>query len=389
MRDGNIRSKLKPEFRKGYWFARGFVPIRQADGSIARRRVERGVGPDLKTKAERQAYCDTLNRYYEERALAIVKPMTFAKAYTNYVEAGHRVPYRGERILKCLGMMQVAEIDDSAMLRAAKVVFPRGVKPGTVNRHLYSPVIAILNMASKSKACSRANLTRPVGHKAVPPLEIPDRDWFRTVLPRLSADRVALVCFLTVHGRRLGDALGRSPADFDAVSGTLAIGKDKSGNPLLIELVPGVRDLFLEMRDWKSREWLFGVGPNSGSDVRRDILIACMKAAGLELGLMRGKGGVGLAKTALAAAGMKYHAPHSIGRHSFATRLLRAGYSLHHVKESGGWATIEMVSQRYGHLAKSETTVAVHESGNAWFADSFKRGGNRVEKPTDSSSGVA
>src|ERR1700682_228144 len=124
MRDGNIRAKLKPEFRKGSWFARGFVPIRQPDGSIARRRVERGLGADLKTKAERETYCDTLNRYYEERALAIVKPMTFSNAYTNYVEAGHQVPYRGERILKCLGIMQVTDIDDTTMLRAVKVVFP-------------------------------------------------------------------------------------------------------------------------------------------------------------------------------------------------------------------------------------------------------------------------
>jgi integrase len=135
------------------------------------------------------------------------------------------------------------------MLAAVKSVFPKGAKPSTVNRELYTPVIAILNMASKSKACAKPSFTRPKGYTDAPPIVIPDRDWFRLVLPHLSADKVALISFLTVHGRRLGDALGRTPKDFDPEAGTLAIGKDKAGNPLLVELAPGVRDLFLEMQN--------------------------------------------------------------------------------------------------------------------------------------------
>lgn len=381
MRDGSIRAKLKPELRRGYWVARGFVPVRTADGKIARRRVERGIGPDLGTKAEREAYCDRLNRLYEERALCRTKSMTFSRAYSNYIGAGYAVPLYGERILKALGTLNVDEIDDSSMLAAVKRVFPNRGKASYLNRHLYSPVIAILNMASKSGACPRANLTRPAGHKAVTPIEIPDHDWLRVVLPRLNADRVALVMFLSVHGRRLGDALSRVPKDFDPKAGTLAIGRDKMGDPLLIELLPGVRDLMLAMPDWRKREWLFGLGPNSGSNARRAILIACMKAAGIEISMLRRKGGVRAARAALKAKGFKYHAPHSIGRHSFATRLLRAGHSLHHVKESGGWATIEMVSQRYGHLAKRETTAAVHSAGNALMGQLFG-GGEKVGKRT-------
>ncbi len=200
MRDGTIRAKLKTEFRKGYWVARGYVPVRRADGTIARRRVERGIGPDLTTRAAREAYCDRLNRIYEDRATGMVRTMTFAKAYTNYIEAGNPVPVAGDRILKALSSLNVADIDDSVMLEALKIVFPKPRKASTINRHLYSPVIAILNMVSKSRVCPKANLTRPKGHKTVTPITIPDRDWFRTVMPLLSPNRFALLTFLTVHG---------------------------------------------------------------------------------------------------------------------------------------------------------------------------------------------
>lgn len=49
--------------------------------------------------------------------------------------------------------------------------------------------------------------------------------------------------------------------------------------------------------------------------------------------------------------------------------MLRAGYSTEYVRSAGGWATIEMVSKRYGHLEKREVTTAVHK-----VADTFLLG---------------
>ena len=95
MRDGIIRAKLKLEFRNNNWVARGYVPLKGPDGQIARRRVERGVGPDFKTKAQQQVFCDRLNKFYEDRATSTKKSMSFAKAYSNYIEAGHSLPEPG------------------------------------------------------------------------------------------------------------------------------------------------------------------------------------------------------------------------------------------------------------------------------------------------------
>ena len=49
--------------------------------------------------------------------------------------------------------------------------------------------------------------------------------------------------------------------------------------------------------------------------------------------------------------------------------MLRAGYSMQCVKDAGGWATIEMVSKRYGHLERKEVTAAVHQVGAAFLGD--------------------
>lgn len=336
-----FRSKLKAVRRKKkngsiIYTARGFVPVRLADGTFARRRVEHGLGGD--TAAARKAEVDRLNAAYEDKALQV--PLTFARAYLNYIDAGHPVPFYAELILAHLGVRQCSEIDDSIMLDLAKEIFKPNAAPAHINRHLYTPVIAVLSMALRKGA---PTLTRPVGHNVAHKIEIPDADWYRLLMPHLTPVTAALVTFLTMHGRRLGDALGRRPADLNPADGTLAIGRTKNGEPMLIDLHPGVLSLMLAMPDWEKRQWLFRDGPGSASNVRKDIQAACRKA------------------------GITYFSPHEMGRHAFATRMLRAGYSLEYVRKAGGWKTIEMVSRRYGHLEHKEVTEAVHKVGDAFL----------------------
>lgn len=339
-----MRSKLKLKKHKGYWVAIGSIPERQPDGSVTYKRVERGLGPNLKSKAEREDYVARLNKYHEDAALT--KPLSFARAYSNYIETGHPVPLFAEAILRGIGVMQCVDINDTVIVDLRRTMFAADAKASYINRHLYTPVNAILKMASKGQTW-KPDLTRPKGHKVSPPVEVPKGDWFKLILPHCGPNLRALLAFLTVHGRRLGDALGRVPADYDIGARTLFVGRDKNGDPRLIELLPQVAQLIESMPRWMDREWLFGAGPNSGSDVRRDLKAAC------------------------AAAGVPYFSPHELGRHAFATRLLAAGFSLQYVKDAGGWKTIEMVSNRYGHLEKKETTRAVHEVGKKLADDQF------------------
>lgn len=157
-----LRSKLTPVRRKKkdgtvYWAARGFVPIRRPDGTFARQRVELSLRGN--TAAARQEEVDRLNTAYEERALH--DPLTFSRAYMNYIEH-HAVPLYAEKILASLGERQCCEISDTLMVELARSMFGPRAKTSYVNRHLYTPVLAILRMALKERA---PQLTRPKGHK--------------------------------------------------------------------------------------------------------------------------------------------------------------------------------------------------------------------------------
>lgn len=380
-----FRSKLKAVKRRKkdgstYWAARGFVPIRQPDGSFARSRVEHSLGGD--TAAARQDEVDKLNKAYEDRALNV--PLSFARAYLNYI-AFHEVPLFAEKILNGargkpgLGKRQCHEIDDTIMDELKDAIFEPDAKASYVNRHLYTPVIAILNMALKENA---PRLTRPAGHKKRPPIKIPFDEWFALVVPHMSLDTAALVAFYTFHGRRLADALGRRPSDFRAkaeiiedgdkirtiYSGTLSIDDTKTDEPVFIDLHPSVVEMMLAMPDWQERQWLFTDGPTSGSNVRRDILIACLKASGYDADQAAAIAAKPTEHRAeIASMSVPYFSPHKLGRHAFATRLLRDGFSLKYVQEAGGWKTIEVVANTYGHLEQKEVTVAVHKVGNAFI----------------------
>jgi hypothetical protein len=137
---------------KTYWQARGQVPIRKADGSVGSRRVERGFGPECKTARDREKKCAEWNLEYEERFRNPRKLITFAKAYSNYMAKKKPMPYYADDILECIGTMQCLDIDDSAMVELAEELWPDDASASTINRHLYTPVIAILHMALKEQA---------------------------------------------------------------------------------------------------------------------------------------------------------------------------------------------------------------------------------------------
>lgn len=358
-----IRAELEPYPRKRngkiYWTARGSVPLRTDGGQIVRDRVELSLKGG--TRAERKKEVDALNAKYEADAISDLRPIKFATAYRNYASSTGKDALYVDKLIAALGERDCRAINDTIMTTLRKQMFTADAAPSYINRHLFTPVIAVLNMALKEKA---PTLTRPKGHKDRSDgmtIRVPEDEWYGKIEPNMSPELRAIMYVLTVHGRRLGDALGRTPLDFDPVARTLAVGRTKNGSPLLINLYPEVATLINAMPGWQTRKWLFRDGPNSPSNVRKDLLIACMKTAGVSLALLDEDDGYAIARAACKAAGIEYFAPHVAGRHAFATRMLRAGYSLQYVKEAGGWKSIEVLSRLYGHLAKSEINEAVHK----------------------------
>lgn len=354
-RQATGRATLAPEERtkhgKVYWVARGQIPIREADGTVRSRRIERSIDADCDTEAKRQKRCAELNLEAEERFKNPRKMLTFARAYTNYLGKGHEVPLKGEQILKLIGTEQCSAIDDSIMDELTDELWPDGAMAGTINRHLYTPVISILHMALKEKA---PELQRPKGHKDIRPVVIPPEDWYRAIAPECNPSQLAFVMLLAMHGRRTNEMLGRKPDHLDIKAGLLDLGKTKTGVRQL-EIHPKCLPLLAAIPNWGRRKWLFGAGPNSANSFRRDLKAACERA------------------------GQPWYRPHSFGRHMSVTRMLRAGYSVAHVADAHGM-TAEMVTKRYGHLTKKETTAALHAVGGELFDRTFNGGnvGDRV-----------
>ena len=263
------------------------------------------------------------------------------------------------------------------MVDLSRNLFRESAKASYVNRHLYTPVLAILRMGLKELA---PQLERPKGYKDSPTVQIPDKAWYRAVLPHMTVTTQALVSFLTMHGRRLGDGLGRKPADFKPDDGTLLIDRTKNGESNFVDLHRTVVDLMKAMPDWEKRTWLFGDGPTSGSNVRRDVLIACLKASGYSTEDAETISAKPSEHTGtILGLSVPYFSPHELGRHAFATRMLRAGFSLQYVKDAGGWKSIEVLSRLYGHLERKEWAAGAHKVADAFSDDISVFAGGKVE----------
>lgn len=340
-RQASGRATLRPVARtkngKTYWVARGVVPIKRGNGEIASRAVERGFGPGVTTESQRLAQCAEWNREYEQLFREPWRSITFARAFQNYIGKGHPLPWKAQAILEGIGELYCVEISDSVMHDLAEDIWPDGVSPKTLNRHLYSPVISILHVNLKDKA---PHLSRPKGHRDVVPVIIPPDDWYERVMGVLSPDQLAVLMFLALHGRRISEALGRTPKDLDLETGVLDLGRTKTG-VRVIDLNPRCIP-YIARPGWQHRKWLFGCGPTSANSFRRDFKARCERH------------------------GLPYYTPHSFGRHASVTRMLRAGWSTKHVADAHGM-TEQMVATRYGHLTKKETTKALHEVGGELF----------------------
>lgn len=145
-----IRSSLAPYYHKGRrkWYARGTYPIRLADGTIERRRGYVGAGND--TRSACQVECDRLNAELEAAARDTEERITFARAVTTYVAQGHEARFLHPAIISKLGPIDCRAITADMVADLATQLYPNA-KPSTINRQLYTPVIAVLNLAAEGK----------------------------------------------------------------------------------------------------------------------------------------------------------------------------------------------------------------------------------------------
>lgn len=203
-----------------------------------------------------------------------------------------------------------AEIDD-----AANALFPTA-KASTLNRQVYGPMIAVLRHAVRAKLPG-ATVPQVQMRKALRPAVTPASDeHIAKLLPHCSEGLAALIRLMTYTGLRTGEALRVKKEDVQ--NEYVHVGITKSGKPRMVPCPSG----------WTYPSRGFGMGTSQG--VGRALRVAHKMA------------------------GLPYRDGHEIGRHAFAARWLRAGGSIKALKVAGGWETLRIVDETYGHMELSD-----------------------------------
>jgi len=330
---------IRKRGKTGRYQVRGTVPAKTANGSIGHIRIEESTGTSDSRKARKVAA--DIERHYHELAYnpqASLGP-TFAEATLLYIQTTGNKDIHVKQLLDHFGETPLKDIDQAAALRAADVICP-GTKASTRNRRIFTPLIAISRLSGVTLP-----LKRPKGYAAITPRAIPDDEWFEKVLAVASPQIGALILFLTLTGRRIGEAIALRKDDIDYETRTAQIRKTKTGKPISVR-VPDIcfdklglgSDVWASL-DGQSRLFRF----RSSGVFRKQLAAACRKH------------------------GLTYFPSHALGRHSFATRLLREGKSIKFVQEAGHWATPTLVMSTYGHLEKQQVHSEASDIGTQWL----------------------
>lgn len=313
-------------------------------GTLKGIRIRESTGTDSRAHAETilaQRTTQILDRaVYGERETA-----TFAEAAELYLTQGGEARYL-RPLLDRWKNMRLAAITPSEVARFTRERYGH-LKPSSLNRQLHTPLNAVFNVAHGAGMCARTTFKRPKAERR-PAKQYATDDWLVRLLPFCNARCAACVLFMTLTGARVSEACNLVWGDVDAGRKRALLRMTKGGEPREVALAPAViKALTAIAGERKADQAVFGYA--SRFSARQAIERAIRRHD-------RHAEKNGLEPLPPLSA-------HQIGRHGFAARLLKQGHSLKVVQEAGGWASIAIVAQHYGHLERSAVDAAVTGAG--------------------------
>ena len=314
-------------------------------GKVKYRRVERSTG--TADPAEARIIAQKLKaEEHAKLAEPKAKPqgeLTFAHAVKRYLATGRRNIHL-VKIGDAIAGVPLSQIDQAFIDDLSHRLFP-GRTDATRNTQCFTPIIAVLHAATgpdyRPPRIRRPKDCRPRSNFSEPP-----KDWWSKVVEAAPPNLGALIFFMRLHGRRIGEACAIRPSDIDRDSWTVAIADTKTNQRICYPLSKPVIEL-LSRYPWWSMEFVFGFWRRH--DVYPQLKRACENA------------------------GIPYHRPKDAGRHSFATGFLREGKTLAFVKEAGRWKNIQTVDRNYSHLEHRDIDDEARALGEAWAERQFRK----------------
>lgn len=303
------------------------------DGYVNGKRHRQSTGTASREHAE--AFRKELERDLEDRAYH--KSSCFADAVIVYREKGGEMRYV-KPLLDNLEAMRLKDITP-VIVSALSTKLYGHCEPGTVRRHFYTPLNAIMRKAHQAHLCALVVFDAPKVKRK--PVDYANDLWLRSFLEHAFARIALTVLFMTLTGARVTETCRVAVGDIDLARGFALLRMTKSGKSRRISLAPMLVDA---LRQWIIDQRLFDpatpiFGYASRYSVNQAIERVCKKA------------------------GIQYLSSHKVGRHAFAARLLAEGKSLKLLQEAGGWSSMQLVADTYGHLEQSMVDEALRETG--------------------------
>lgn len=336
-------------------------------GTLRGVRVRESTGTDSRPHAE-SILAKRQQEVLDRSVFGEKHTATFAEAVNLYLDLGGDARYLAP-LVERWGTWRLASITPLEIARAGREIYG-GCKPATLDRQLYTPVIAVLNGAAHAGLCPVPAIRRPKIERAkVQPSDDATIDALMAATgeiafapgsrgeARQKAARArlrALCLMMSLTGCRVSEAVAveRRDVRLDASQPDVLFRDTKNGEPrrciLPAELVEALRALPEGLPDSRL------IGYSSRSTAAQAIERACD------------------------AAGIPRVSPHRLGRHTFAARLLDAGHTLKTVQEAGGWKDIGIVARTYGHLERSRVEAAVREAADTRLTRRATENGTKV-----------
>lgn len=366
---------LKLEREGKIWYVRG---------SLNKIRVRESTRTHKRELAE--AYLRQVQKDIEDRVYNSKK--TVSEAIAVYIEKGGERRYLG-LINERFGELGLTDVTPEIVSRYALETFAH-MKASSIRRQFYTPLNAVMRAAHDAGMCPLVRFKPPKVEKIM--MNFANAEWLRTFHANAWPQISIFVLFISSTAARVSEACNLTLRDIDFERGYVILRMTKNGSGRSISVPQNLLSYiaqWVEMENARRRNMKKG----AQAEIAMDEPIFCYSGRwSVNQAIERVCDRVNIAMGALAMEGDKkvwltepafpYYSSHKVGRHAFAARLLAEGKSLKFVAEAGGWKSIQIVSENYGHLERSAVDDRLRESTEAMVADMGQgsrlgRSGNR------------
>lgn len=348
---------LKIEWRNGYAYLRGTlrgISVRESTGVNDPEAAE-----EIRAKREWEILQSSVH--------GVKKSGTFIEAVAIYLENAGEARFL-QPLIDHFGSTALDKIDQLAAETAAKKLYP-GLAPATIDRQLFTPLAAVINMAADRKLCSPIKFKRPKKPKGRVRW-ITHAEAFN-LIEACAPNLKPLVAFLFYTGARAGEALWLDWRNVDLQRAQVQFLDTKNGLDRGVPLHP---DLVAILANLPHREGC--VFRKQGRMIKRYLPPNSNSGQPIEISHELGEPYTPLDpeddrdtsagsrikkgfKAACTRAKITDFHPHDC-RHTWATWHYQENRDLNLLKELGGWQTLEMVL-RYAHVNVEHAAPSINK----------------------------